>query len=31
MRSTTPLPAFDPADPAGIDGLFTDDELAVRA
>ncbi len=29
--SGTGLPPFDPADPAGIDALLTEDELAVRA
>ena len=30
MTSTTPLPPFQPLDPAGIDDLLTDDEKAVR-
>ena len=29
--TTAALPPFDPADPAGIDALLSDDELAVRA
>ncbi|MBB3045694.1 acyl-CoA dehydrogenase family protein [Nocardioides soli] len=31
MTTPTPLPAFDPLDPAGIDDLLTDDEIAIRA
>jgi glutaryl-CoA dehydrogenase len=29
MTTSTMLPAFDPRDPAGLDGLFTPDEKAV--
>ncbi len=31
MSTTAPLPPFDPADPASLDTLLTDDEKAVRA